>query len=169
MARRSFGYVVSALAIGAAALGLSACSSATATTAATVTLRSETVAPLGHVLAGNSGRTLYYLTLESSSRILCVGSCNTKWFPYIVAGSTTTVQGAGVNGSVASTIRPDGQRQLTFSGHPVYFYYRDHATGQARGEGVDGTWFVLNPVPEGAKPRSTTTTTGTPLGNPYGY
>jgi hypothetical protein len=58
----------------------------------------------------------------------------------------------GLTGSLGSLTRPDGTTQVTFDQHPLYTYSQDTAPGQANGQGVDGTWFVL-------KASSTTGTT----------
>ncbi|WP_081617699.1 hypothetical protein [Amycolatopsis methanolica] len=58
-------------------------------------------------------------------------------------------------------VRPDGVRQLTLGGWPLYRYVNDTAPGQVNGQGVDGTWFVI--APSGVK------VTGTPADGASGY
>lgn len=50
--------------------------------------------------------------------------------------------------------RSDGFNQVSFRGHLLYCYQGDTAKGQDKGQGVDGTWFVLS------------TSGTTPAGNP---
>jgi len=159
--------------IAAAALALSACgspsysSNTTTTTKApgvgpgTSTLGSTTIAGLGTVLTGTGGKTLYHLTTETSSSFQCTTGCTSTWIPYTVASGTTPTRASGVVGQISTVQRPEGTTQVTFDGHPVYFFAGDTAAGQASGQGAAGTWFVLHPTASGtAAPVSTTTQGG---------
>ena len=44
--------------------------------------------------------------------------------------------------------RPDGTRQVTYNGHPLYYYARDRGPGDARGQGLasfGASWYALAP------------------------
>jgi len=163
--------------VAAAALGLAACgttsygSGTTSTTRPPVghssssTVGSRTIAPVGAVLIGSNGRTLYYLSTETSTAIQCTGACTSTWTPYVVAKASSPTKSASVHGSLSTTTRPNGAMQVTFNGHPVYFYAGDSGPGQAKGQGVQGTWFVLSTASSPGAQNTTTTTTGTN----YGY
>ena len=46
------------------------------------------------------------------------------------------------------TVRQDGSRQVTYHGHPLYFYARDGDKSDAYGQGVKSFgagWYVLAP------------------------
>ena len=48
--------------------------------------------------------------------------------------------------------RPDGTKQVTYKGHPLYFFARDGDKGDAYGQGVNSfgaSWYVVSP--SGAK------------------
>lgn len=83
------------------------------------------------------------------------------WMPYVVASGTTPTKASGVVGQVSTTPRPGGAMQVTFDGHPVYFYEKDSAQGQATGQGTDGAWFVLHASPKRASASA--------AGSSYGY
>ena len=121
---------------------------------ATVSLSSATFGSLGSVVTGVGGRTLYYLSTESASSIQCTGSCTTTWPPLLTATRAHLSLAQGVPGKISTVSRPDGTTQVTYNGHPVYYYSGDSAAGQDSGQGVNGTWFVLS-----AKAATATTST----------
>ena len=49
---------------------------------------------------------------------------------------------------VGSIRRADGTRQVTYAGHPLYFFSGDAQRGQTNGEGLKdfgASWYVLAP------------------------
>ncbi len=169
-------HVVAWCGIAAAALGLAACgttsygSGASSTTrpppghSASSTVGTRTIDPVGAVLIGSNGRTLFYLSTETSTSIQCTGACTSTWTPYVVAKASSPTKPASVHGSLSTTTRPNGAMQVTFDGHPVYFYAGDSGPGQAKGLGIEGTWFVLSTTSSPGAQHTTTTT-----GTNYGY
>jgi predicted lipoprotein with Yx(FWY)xxD motif len=109
-----------------------------------VTVRSAFVKPLGKsVLVTSSGLTLYRNMSEKQGRIRCTGSCATAWPPLLVPTGGKLVGGAGVLESKLSTVkRPDGKRQATYAGSPLYRFAAD-GRGQAKGQGLGGVWFAV--------------------------
>lgn len=57
-----------------------------------------------------------------------------------VSGQYTVQRDLGV------TTRTDGTKQVTYGGHPLYYYLGDTAPGQTKGQGVGGVWFLIGPV-----------------------
>jgi predicted lipoprotein with Yx(FWY)xxD motif len=57
--------------------------------------------------------------------------------------------GGSANASDLGTItRSDGTVQVTYRGHPLYYFARDGDAGDAYGESVKGfgaSWYVLTP------------------------
>ena len=52
--------------------------------------------------------------------------------------STIPKAGAGVTQSLLGTSsRPDATVQITYNGHPLYYYKGDSAPGDTKGQGVD--------------------------------
>jgi predicted lipoprotein with Yx(FWY)xxD motif len=99
---------------------------------------------LGHkVLTANSGLTLYTLSVEKHGNFICKGSCLKTWFPLIVAAGVKPT-GPVPLGTVK---RPDGRRQVTFKGRPLYTFDGDAKKGDANGEGFKdvGTWHAASP------------------------
>jgi predicted lipoprotein with Yx(FWY)xxD motif len=125
----------------------------------------------GH-LVGPGGRTLYYNTVDSTTKITCVGRCATEWPPL----TGTPRAGAGLSAtSFGTAARPDGRQQVTFDGHPLYEFAGDRAAGQTAGNGIadaGGRWMVATPKP-GAAPApsssATSSSASSPGGGGYGY
>ena len=99
----------------------------------------------GQALVGSNGRTLYLFQGDTSGTSACTGACAAAWPPDIVTGQPQA--GTGVSQTLLGTItRPDGTMQLTYNGHPLYYFAADAATGTAHGQGVKAfgaEWYVV--------------------------
>lgn len=98
----------------------------------------------GHtVLTDNAGLTLYSLSVEKHGHFICTGSCVSTWMPLVVR------PGVKPTGPVSLGVvkRPDGKRQVTFDGRPLYTFDGDSRKGEANGEGFKdvGTWHAARP------------------------
>lgn len=85
-----------------------------------------------------SGRTLYTLSAEVHGKFICTKACLSSWHPLKVPAGGK-VEGVAKLGVIA---RPDGGRQATFNGRPLYTFTGDTKSGQVNGEGFKdvGTW-----------------------------
>ncbi|QDY80256.1 SCO0930 family lipoprotein [Streptomyces qinzhouensis] len=119
---------------------------------------------LGKVLTDSAGFTLYRFDRDTASppRSRCEGDCAKAW-PVVAAEGATAPSGAGP-GLLGSVARADGGSQLTVAGWPVYRYAEDTRAGEAKGQGVGGTWFAA--APDGGKAGGAG---ATPTGGPGGY
>jgi len=58
--------------------------------------------------------------------------------------------GSGIKSSLLGTIRrSDNTTQVTYNGHPLYYYAGDSQAGQHNGQGVDAfgaKWYVVTPA-----------------------
>jgi predicted lipoprotein with Yx(FWY)xxD motif len=50
-----------------------------------------------------------------------------------------------VTGKLGIITRPDGTKQLTIDGRPVYTYLADKQPGDVNGQGFGGLWYVIRP------------------------
>jgi|SRR5665213_2891966 len=156
---------LAAIALLSAACGSSASSPTTTkaaptgsgATAKAVKLASTTLPSVGSVLTGPNGMTLYYFTTDSPSSTTCTGQCAVVWPPLEVPAGSTPTLSSSISGTVATISRPDGTTQVTYKGHPLYYYQGDTAPGTDKGQGVGGTWFVLST--SNSTPASSPTTT----------
>jgi predicted lipoprotein with Yx(FWY)xxD motif len=105
-------------------------------------LKAETTRA-GTVLASSRGLTLYYYSEDKphSGTSACTGSCATAWPP--LAAPVRAPKGVRLPGRLGVITRPDGVRQVTLNGYPLYFYAGDKAPGQAKGNGIEGAWHVI--------------------------
>jgi predicted lipoprotein with Yx(FWY)xxD motif len=97
----------------------------------------------GKVLANPHGLTVYYYTGDKphSGVSSCTGSCAMAWPP--VVAPVQIPAGVKLAGPVGVIVRPNGVRQVTIDGYPVYRYADDKAPGQASGNGAGGEWHVI--------------------------
>ena len=108
-----------------------------------------TVAPsrFGRIITDGRGFTLYLFTRESTTRSECYGACAKAWPPLILRGRLTA--GAGAHRSILGTTRRrDGSRQVTYRGHPLYYFVGEKHAGEIFCQNVNefyGDWLIVNP------------------------
>jgi predicted lipoprotein with Yx(FWY)xxD motif len=134
-------------------------SSTAGSAAATLAIGSDKAGAVGTVLTGPNGHTLYELTTEHNGKIECTGSCAQIWPPLVVTSGQSPKLATALKGTLGSVKRPEGTTQVTYDGHPLYYYAPDSAPGQAKGQGVGGVWFAVAPG-ESSMSATTTTTSG---------
>ena len=105
-------------------------------------LKTETTRA-GMVLASSHGLTLYYFTADKpgSGKSMCTASCATAWPP--LAAPVKAPRGVHLPGPLGVITRPNGVKQVTLNGYPLYFYVGDKAPGQVGGNGIGGSWHVI--------------------------
>jgi predicted lipoprotein with Yx(FWY)xxD motif len=113
--------------------------------ATTIDLQSATGID-GKFLADGQGRALYLFEADKGSTSTCTGACASAWPP--VTAGTMPMAGGGVSQSLLGTTkRADGTEQLTYNGHPLYYFAADTGSGMAKGQGTKAFgagWYVLN-------------------------
>jgi predicted lipoprotein with Yx(FWY)xxD motif len=145
-------FLASSIAIPLVALAVAACGGGGAATAATQKNSSGTSATvgvanssLGSILVASSGRTLYLFKADVGAMSACSGACAAAWPPLLATSNPTA--GTGLTASKLGTItRSDGNRQVTYNGHPLYLFVKDTKPGQTNGQGVTAfgaAWFAL--------------------------
>ena len=96
----------------------------------------------GDSLAGAGGMTLYILTTDTTNTSTCTsGGCATTW-PAFKGDGSQVQAGVGVTGTFGTATWPDGTKQVTHNGQPLYYYSGDNAAGDSNGQGSNGTWFI---------------------------
>jgi predicted lipoprotein with Yx(FWY)xxD motif len=112
------------------------------TKTSTIALKSTAV---GKVLVGANGRTLYLFTADKGAKSVCYGKCAAYW-PPLIAGTPTA--GAGLTASLLGTTkRKDGKLQVTYHGHPLYYFAPDKKAGDIKGQGFvhfGGSWWTVS-------------------------
>jgi len=73
--------------------------------------------------------------------------CAAYWPPLLTNGKSIAIKGAKPS-LLGSIRRADGSRQVSYAGHPLYFFSGDTRPGQTNGEGLQdfgAGWYVLTP------------------------
>ncbi|QOD03251.1 hypothetical protein [Pseudarthrobacter sp. BIM B-2242] len=126
----------------------SAAPTTTATTAAAAVDLKTATTSAGTIVVDANGMSVYFFTkdVKDSGTSACTGACLTAWPPVL---STAAVPAAeGVTGALGTMTTPDGAKQLTLNGLPLYYYEKDKSPGDVTGQGVGGVWFLSDPAGE---------------------
>jgi len=67
--------------------------------------------------------------------VMCTGGCLSIWLP-LKAPSGNPTAGDDVSGELGVVKRPDGSRQVTLEGRPLYRFAEDGSDGKATGDNV---------------------------------
>jgi predicted lipoprotein with Yx(FWY)xxD motif len=135
---RKFRLIVVATVVAAGVLA----TAAVASSKSTISLGRTAV---GNVLVAANGKTVYLFTADKGSKSACYGKCAGAWPPLIAAKPTA---GTGLSASkLGTTKRKDGKLQVTYGGHPLYYFAPDKKAGDVSGQGIvhfGGTWWVVS-------------------------
>ncbi len=134
-----------------------------------ISIRSTSV---GKTLVDANGRTLYLFEGDKAnvSRLSTAGL--SVWPRFIATGKVKAENGAQ-SAKIGTITSPHGIRQLTYNGHPLYYYVGDSKPGSTRGQRLNefgALWYVLGPggsaVTRAASTPKAASTTPAPS---YGY
>ena len=103
---------------------------------------------LGNIVVDSKGMTLYFFTKDTkdTTTSACTGECLAAWPIATTTNANPTVE--GVTGKVGTITSPEGAKQLTLNGMPLYYYAADSKPGDVNGQGVKGVWYVASPAGE---------------------
>jgi predicted lipoprotein with Yx(FWY)xxD motif len=128
----------------------SAPASASATTSAAAATGTAIATAKGHAgryLIGPSGRALYLWVADGNGKSSCSGSCAQVW-PPVTATGTSVASGGAMTADLGMITRADGTKQVTYKGHPLYYYVSDTGSGTTKGQGSNSfgaKWWLLTP------------------------
>ena len=164
MTRRTakFGFAVLAISAivlaGCGSSGSSSSSTAAAAPAASSTSSTSSAAASGEsigtakgsagtYLTADEGRAVYLWVADSAGKSVCSGACAHVWPPVETKGKPTA--DAGVDASkLGTTTRSDGSQQVTYDGHPLYYFIADKSKGEVKGQGNNSfgaKWWLVAP------------------------
>lgn len=141
----------------AAACGTAAGSTAAGSTPAgtpasngstTATVIESHAGSAGSFLTNSSGRAVYLWDADSMNKSMCSGACAGAWPPVTAKGHVTAADGAKA-ADLGTITRSDGSKQVTYLGHPLYYFAGDSGSGQTNGQGSDGfgaKWWLVAPA-----------------------
>jgi predicted lipoprotein with Yx(FWY)xxD motif len=99
----------------------------------------------GRVIFASNDRVLYMFGADHGTTSRCYGVCASAWPPLLSKGPVSA--GAGLNAKLlGTTARRDGTLQVTYGGHPLYYYSGDTA-GKVMCQAANmhgGFWYVVN-------------------------
>jgi predicted lipoprotein with Yx(FWY)xxD motif len=100
----------------------------------------------GRYLVDSQGHSVYLFEKDEDGESYCSGACAAVWPP--LETSTAPRGGAGVQDAELGTIeRPDGDMQVTYHGHPLYYYAADASTpDNTKGEDIEqfgAGWYLV--------------------------
>jgi predicted lipoprotein with Yx(FWY)xxD motif len=99
----------------------------------------------GKVIFDGHGRVLYLFARDKSTKSTCSGACAKAWPPFLTRG-TPKAAGGVRQGLIGTTRREDGSRQVTYGGHPLYYFEGD-GKGEVKCQNVNnfgGLWLVVS-------------------------
>jgi predicted lipoprotein with Yx(FWY)xxD motif len=103
---------------------------------------------LGSILvAGPQRRTVYLFAADKGPHSTCSSACAEVWPPLTTSGSPKATGGAH-SADLGTITRSDGTKQVTYKGHPLYYYVGDPKSGDTSGQGINSfgaAWYVLSP------------------------
>jgi predicted lipoprotein with Yx(FWY)xxD motif len=143
--------------LAVALLAAAACSSsgsssgsaaaAPASSAASSTVITTKTSSGGSFLTNSAGRAVYLFLADSSGKSACSGACAAAWPPVVATGQPTAA-GDAQSSDLGTITRSDGTKQVTYDGHPLYYFVGDTGPGTDKGQGVDGfgaKWWLVAP------------------------
>jgi predicted lipoprotein with Yx(FWY)xxD motif len=138
--------------LAAACGGSSSSSTASASPAPSAAAGAATIAvasnSLGKILVDGKGMTVYLFVADHSTASTCYTSCAQVWPPVLTTGAP--LAGTGATASLLGTTkRTDGKTEVTYNGHPLYYFVTDKKPGDTTGQGVTSfgeIWYVMSPA-----------------------
>ena len=123
----------------------SAAASSTPMTAAELKTAASTA---GQIVVDAKGMSVYVFTkdVKGGTTSACTGDCAASWPAVTTTSAAPAVD--GVTGTVGTIATPDGKKQMTINGMPLYYFGKDQAAGDILGQGVGGVWYLVTPSGE---------------------
>lgn len=128
---------------------------------------------LGKTLTDANGRTLYLFAADKPN-VSTLSAAGRAFWPPFTSAITPSATGGALAGKVGTVTGATGAGQVTYNGHPLYYFVGDHNPGQTSGQALNqfgARWYVLSPsgagITSAAKASATSPSTGG--GSAYGY
>ena len=102
----------------------------------------------GSFLTNGAGRAIYLFMADSTGKSACDGACAAAWPPVIATGQPAATGGAQAS-DLSTITRSDVTKQVTYNGHPLYYFQGDTGPGTDKGQGLDNfgaKWWLVTPA-----------------------
>jgi predicted lipoprotein with Yx(FWY)xxD motif len=108
----------------------------------------------GKAVFGPNGKVTYVFGADRGPTSRCYGVCAAAWPPVVTKAAPQAGQGVEAR-LLGTTTRKDGSLQVTYNGHPLYYYSADKV-GKVMCQHANmhgGVWLIVKPngVPNMAK------------------
>lgn len=100
----------------------------------------------GTMLFNEKKQAIYIWEREGSEKPECYGNCAEAWPPVLTDGEPQAA-GSANSSLLGTTTRTDGSIQVTYNGHPLY-YYAHEGPGEVECHNISthgGLWWVIQP------------------------
>ena len=100
----------------------------------------------GPILFDGTGQAIYLFDRETTRRPDCYGACADAWPPVLTKGDPRPA-GTVKPTLLGTTLRADGSTQVTYAGHPLYFYAHEGKNEVLCHNVTEfgGLWLVVTP------------------------
>jgi predicted lipoprotein with Yx(FWY)xxD motif len=127
-----------------AAPGMSPSTTAPSSPAASGTALKVGTTMFPTALTDAAGKSVYLFAADTGSSSTCTGACASAWPPVTTSGAPS-INGADM-GKLGTTMRSDGTKQVTYNGHPLYYFAQDTKPGDTHGQGLKAfgaEWYLI--------------------------
>ena len=129
---------------GSSSAAAAAASGSASTTGTVITTGTGSA---GSFLTNSAGRALYLWVKDPMNKSVCSGACAGAWPPVVATGTVTASGGASAS-DLGTITRSDGTKQVTYDGHPLYYFVGDSNPGTDSGQGSNSfgaKWWLVAP------------------------
>jgi predicted lipoprotein with Yx(FWY)xxD motif len=109
---------------------------------------------LGRVVSSSKGRAMFQFAKDSKNASTCSAHCQSVW-PPVMSKSKAKAGSHVKKGHLGLT----KQGQVTYYGHPLYFYVANTGTAKTKGDGLKefgAKWYLVSPTGKTVKPKKHT-------------
>ena len=103
--------------------------------------------PMGTYLTDSSGRALYLWMADTKDKSSCSAACAKVWPPLTTAAAPKAA-GSVAASDLGTVTRADGTMEITYKGHPLYYYAGDTGPATTKGQGSSNfgaKWWLVAP------------------------
>jgi predicted lipoprotein with Yx(FWY)xxD motif len=131
---------------------------------------------LGRALVDANGRTLYLFGADKPN-VSTLSAAGRAFWPPFTSTSLPQASGGVAAAQVGRATGTSGTTQITYYGHPLYYFVGDHKPGRTLGQGLNefgGRWYALSAAGAAitSPPKSVSAppvSTGSGSSSNYGY
>jgi predicted lipoprotein with Yx(FWY)xxD motif len=113
---------------------------------------------LGRVVSNHKGRVMFRFLKDGHNVSKCKGQCPSVW-PAVMSKGKARAGAHIKKGHLGRT----SKGQVTYHGHPLYYYVADPKPGKTHGDGIrefGAHWYVVSPAGKSVKPKKSSAAKG---------